>query len=133
MQIASFKNLSALAAPYVIDNKDLLTNDAVKSVDIEKVGMFTYFVVNYKPVSEKQFSWLSYSLSKEKNYISSKITDSIEAKFLFPDDSSFITSILLYGDAELITKSILLENVFYWKENAFLVLGVTENEKPGLQ
>lgn len=123
MQVAKFKNLSAFAAPYVVENKNLLTNDAAKSVDIEKLGMFVYFKVTYVPHSEKQASWILYNLSKEKHYVSSEITDVIEAKFLFPNDSSFIASILLCGDKEMITKSILLENASYWKEDAFLVFG----------
>lgn len=123
MQVAKFNNLSAFAAPYVVENKNLLTSDAVKSVDIEKVGMFVYFKVIYVPHSEKQASWILYNLSKEKNCVFSGITDVIEAKFLFPDDFSFIASILLCEDKEMITKSILLENASYWKEDAFLVFG----------
>lgn len=122
MCINNFKGLSAVVAPYVIENKDILISNNISSVEVETIGLFTYYIVSYSNISDKDLNKLMYKIKKEKNLNSILFSDKIIVKFLFPKHTSFITSIAAYNDKSLFTESVISDNISFWKEYAYIVL-----------
>lgn len=121
-----------LAAPYIVNNEKLLTNNVVNTIDIEKTGDNVFYKITYTPVSEKQSNWIDCLLRKEKNIFTINYGKNIEAKFFIPKTIMFTVNIIKMNDFELITKNIILDNISFYKENAFCVF-LALNKKPGLQ
>lgn len=121
------KNNSALAIPYIVNNRELATSSIIESTNLFKLGLYVYLTITYRPKTDAQKTWLNTNLSKESNI--NTIEDfydgsyGLMATFIINRDL-FTVSVLLINDFELVDKTIILNNVEYWGALAHKILSL---------
>lgn len=126
MNRGAFKDNSILLIPYVIKNRDLVSTNCLYESSFDKIGAYFMMTLKYKNFSNTGLYKLISKLKSECAIytVNNRFLNDVhivEAVFLIPESLSFTCSMLLLNDESVIGKNIILDNVKYWKEYAYLV------------
>ncbi len=108
--------------PYITTSNDLFKTNCLRKVKTKRIGLYFYVIVEYSPISQKQYDWILWMLSKEDNVTSiSEENKEIIAFYKVPSNKESIVTYIINGDIKNFTKSIILDNISFWKHFAFLL------------
>lgn len=111
-----------LVAPYITTCAKLFTTPCLHEILTKKIGLYLYIQIKYSPTSLKQREQLLAMLDAEDN-VSSVSYDRKDLIVLFrvPSNHECVVKFIACSEISDITKTIVLDNLRYWKENTFLI------------
>ena len=119
--INKYKSNTVFIIPYIVQNRDLLTNIYIKKTDIQHVGLDNKLIVEYQFNSIKQYKYYNYILNNEENIFNVTInkTDdtkhlSITAKFYIPKYSTFTTTMLYKCGSSALVDADIKKCAIFW-------------------